>query len=233
MAKIEKEHVHHTEYEQCMFDHVFIDVDSCLVGIEGIDELAKLHRCVQEVEALTTKAMNGDIAFDSVFEKRLDLIHPHQHDLLYVAQKYVQHITPDALTVIDRLKRSGATVWLISGGYDEAIYPLADTFGIDRFHVFANHLIFASDGTYLDFDRQNPLCGAMGKRIIIEALKKAHVIRGTVAIIGDGMSEVEAKGIVDMCIGFGGHVVRDAVKHNADVFIENKSFKAVESVLFM
>lgn len=220
------------EYERCMFDHVFIDVDSCLVGIEGIDELARMNNCIDKVEKLTNDAMNGDVLFDTVFENRLTIIKPNTDNLLRVGKMYLENITPNACDIINRLKLGGATVWLISGGYDEAIYPLADFVGVERKHVLANHLIFNANDEYLGFDRTNPLCRQMGKRDCIAKLKEEGVLIGKVAIIGDGMSEMEAKGVVDMCIGFGGHVARDKVKNMADVFVTAKTFRALVPILF-
>ena len=233
MAKNEIErNTEYKEYERCRFDHVFIDVDSCLVGIEGIDELARMNNCIDEVEKLTKLAMNGDVPFDAVFENRLTIIKPHTDDLIRVGEMYLENITPNASDIIRRLKLGGVTVWLISGGYDEAIYPLADFVGVNRTHVLANHLLFNTNGEYQGFDCINPLCRKMGKRECITKLKEEGLVIGKVAIIGDGMSEMETKGIVDICIGFGGHVTRDKVKNRADVFITEPAFTALVPILF-
>lgn len=233
MVKKEIERItEHIEYERCMFEHVFIDVDSCLVGIEGIDELARMNNRIDEVEKLTKLAMNGDVPFDVVFENRLAIIKPHADDLLRVGEMYLKNITPNACDIIRRLKLGGATVWLISGGYDEAIYPLADFVGVDRTRVLANHLLFNTNEEYQGFDRTNPLCRKLGKRECIAKLKQEGLLNGKVAIIGDGMSEMETKGIVDLCIGFGGHVTRDKVKNSADVFITEPTFTALVPILF-
>ena len=233
MAKNEIErNTEYKEYERCMFDHVFIDVDSCLVGIEGIDELARMNNCIDEVEESTKAAMNGDVPFDTVFENRLAIIKPHAADLLRVGEMYLENITPNACDIIRRLKLGAATVWLISGGYDEAIYPLADFVGVERKNVLANHLVFNTNDEYQGFDRTNPLCRKMGKRECITKLKEEGLVIGKVAIIGDGVSEMETKGVVDMCIGFGGHVTRDKVKNRADVFITEPTFTALLPILF-
>jgi phosphoserine phosphatase len=176
--------------------------------------------------------MNGDVPFEEVFETRLLIVKPHVSDLAQVAAKYIDTITPYAFETIQKLKKGGAKVWLLSGGYDEAIIPLADYLGIGRDHVLANHLEFDAQGVYRDFDRTNPLCKKFGKRQIVEMLKGDGTIQGKVAIVGDGMSEMETKGIVDVCIGFGGHIIRENVKNMADIFVADKTFQALEPILF-
>lgn len=212
------------EYKKDMFDHVFIDVDSCLVNLEGIDELAQLHNCSAEVEGLTKAAMNGEILFEDVFSKRLEIIQPRKEDLETIGRQYLEAITPYAPEIIELLQRVGTTVWLISGGYDEVIYPLADYVGISRDHILANHLFFSVDGTYQGYDATNPLCRQFGKRACIKHLKEEVKITRKTAIIGDGVSEVEAKDVVDLCIGFGGYVIREKVRNEADIFVEEATF---------
>ena len=51
---------------------VVFDCDSTLSAIEGVDELAGEKR--DEVEALTRRAMNGELSLDQVYGERLDLI---------------------------------------------------------------------------------------------------------------------------------------------------------------
>lgn len=206
-----------------LYDHVLIDVDSCISGIEGIIKIAGRHGREQEITALTDAAMGGEVPLDSVFAKRLDAIDPVADDLTWLGQEYISHVTPYVREAVALLQYSGVDIMLMSGGYDEAIYPLADFLGIPRDHVYANHLQF-EDGAYAGFDDANPLCKPGGKRILIERLKETGILPGRIALIGDGVPEAEAKSVVDLCIGFGGHVTRNLVFDEADVFIHDKSF---------
>ena len=213
------------------FQTVLVDVDSCLAGIEGIDLLADMHGKKQEVEGLTAAAMNGEIPFDKVFGKRLDIIQPQNRDMEVVAARYIQTLTPDAFEVIHTLQEHGIDVWLVSGGYDEAIYPLARHLGIPQTRVYANHLFFDAQGNYAGLDAQNPLSGKSGKLALIENLRVKREISGKFGIVGDGASEVETHPVVDLCVGFGGHVARERVMNEADVFIEEKTFAALLPLL--
>lgn len=229
-----KEQLIYQEYKaqpKKRLDHVIFDVDSCLVAIEGIDELARMRNVYDQVAGLTRSAMNGEIGFDEVFAKRLDIINPRRNDLTEVGRQYVQNITAFAPQIIALLREAGTDVWLVSGGFDEAIYPLAAALGIDGDHVFANHLYFDEQGAYLNYDRDNPLAGNQGKRAVIAALKKEGKLDGKVAIIGDGMAEMETHDIVDVRIGYGGHVLRENVRANADVYVDDPSLFPLASIL--
>ncbi|MBI2113308.1 MAG: HAD-IB family phosphatase [Candidatus Wildermuthbacteria bacterium] len=207
---------------------LFVDVDSCITAIEGIDELARLHGREVKVAELTKKAMQGEVLLEEVFEKRLALINPRKEDLQKVAERYVETITPDAVEVIRILVGMGVEVRLISAGYQEAILPLAIHMGLAENKMHANSLYFNLEGEYSGFDRSNPLWQKNGKKKVIESLKqKREIPEGRIAIIGDGVSELETEPATDFRIGFGGHQIRDRVKELADVFIQANSFAAL------
>lgn len=204
---------------------LLVDVDSCTSSIEGIDLLAKIHGKEEEVAVLTRMAMNGEVAMDEIFERRLQMIGVRKEDLKKVAYQYLKTITADAFISLSILKASGVDIWFLSGGYDESIFPLAEHLGISKDHVFANTLFFEEDGNYAGFDRENPLWQKTGKKKAIDNLKREGRIKGgRVAIIGDAVSEAETAPVTDLRIGFGGHQDRQKVREMADVFVKAKTF---------
>lgn len=203
---------------------VFLDVDSCLTRIEGIDMLGEMHGKTDEIKKLTNLAMNGEVPLDEVFARRLSLIRPRQEDLEVVAREYIRTITQDAPEVIKALRSLGVDVRLISGGYDTAIFPLATHLGIPQTFVHANRLFFDKNGDYKGFDENNPLSKQGGKKTVIEHLRQDKSIWSLVAIVGDAVSELETKPATDFRVGFGGHVKRERVEDEADVFIKDPSF---------
>ena len=50
---------------------------------------------------------------------------------------------------------------------------------------------------------------------------------GRAAFVGDGVTDLETKPVVDLFIGFGGVAVRPKVKENAGVYVEDKDLRAV------
>lgn len=204
--------------------NLFVDVDSCASDIEGIDLLAEMNTKQAEVKKLTTAAMNGEIPFDAIFGLRLEMIQPKETDLINLGRLYLETITPRAKEVIKIAQYLGTNIFLMSGGYDQSIWPLADYLDIPRNQVFANHLFFDNHGSYIGFDTTNPLCGNGGKLHLIQQLKNQAQFPGLIGIIGDGISEVETKPAVNLCIGFGGHVTREKVQKEADIFLPQPTF---------
>lgn len=195
---------------------IFFDVDSTLVTIEGIDVLADGN---PEISALTDAAMNGEIALDQVYAKRLDAIRPTRAAVDELAARYVRSVVDGAHETIARLLAAGIVIHLITGGIEQAILPLAESLRIPTRNVHAVALQFDAAGTYHDFDRRSFLTRPGGKELVVRDIRaRSH---GKAAFVGDGVSDLEARSAVELFIGFGGVVVRQRVKENADLFVTN------------
>ncbi|MDO4776558.1 MAG: HAD-IB family phosphatase [Cardiobacteriaceae bacterium] len=212
-------------------DAVAFDCDSTLSSLEGIDELAALAGVREEVASLTDQAMNGDIPLEAVYGKRLDLIRPKRADLAHIAREYLATIVPGARETIAALQARGVAVAIVSGGLIDAILPLAHALGIAEENVFAVPLEFDGNGDYLGLPA-HPLATAHGKAEVIAAWKKRHGFK-QVVMVGDGMSDIAARaeGAADAVIGYGGVIVRDAVRKQADVFVADNDLRALLPLL--
>jgi HAD superfamily phosphoserine phosphatase-like hydrolase len=180
---------------------IIFDCDSTLVSIEGIDELARLKGVEKQIIPLTEQAMNGELAPEDVFKKRLEIIKPTKQELLELGQLYIKHLLPGTKDIIMRLKNQGIKIYIVSGGYDLPLHILADYLDIPRRNVHANIIHFTKNGEYAGLDESIPLWKKCGKEI-------------------DGVTDAEAKDAVDIFIGFGGVKKRDAVKKEAHIYLE-------------
>jgi phosphoserine phosphatase len=190
---------------------VFFDVDSTLVTIEGIDILGRGDPAIVE---LTEAAMNGEIPLEEVYARRLEMIRPTAADLDALAERYLASIVNGAPEVIAELQRDGTIVHLVTAGIEQAILPLAEALGVRNVH--AVRLRFTAGGAYEDFDRRSPLARAGGKSVVVQDVRART--KGKAAFVGDGASDLEAKGAVDLFVGFGGVSERDLVRANAGVY---------------
>ena len=197
---------------------LLFDCDSTLSAIEGIDELGRLRgpEVFKAVEEMTTKAMDGSTPMESIFAKRLDMIKPTLKELESIGQKYIQQVEPTALDTIKKLKAAGWTVMIVSGGFTQAIRPLAQYLGIER--VEAVELRFNTDGSYAGYVESCPTAKSKGKNVVALKLRDEFKAYQTV-LVGDGASDLEVKGDVDKMIGFGRYTPRPKVKAGADAFI--------------
>lgn len=199
-------------------DGIIFDCDSTLSSIEGIDELAAAKNCKAQIAALTNQAMNGEVPLEAVYSKRLDIIRPRKADVLALAEHYLATQTLGSKALIASLQAAGIQVGIVSGGLRDAILPLAKALGIAEANVFAVGLAFDAAGNYQAV-LPSPLTTAGGKREIVAQWKAAQQLK-TVYLIGDGMSDVAAKGVdaADEVIGYGGVIAREKVKNAVSYF---------------
>jgi phosphoserine phosphatase len=199
---------------------VCFDCDSTLSAIEGIEELARLRHpdVVAKVEAMTTAAMNGDVRVEDVFRLRLDIVQPTATDAATIGRRYVETIEPTAEATVARLMAANWTCVIVSGGFRQAIQPLADRLKIQR--IEAVDLYFGANGRYAGFDADAPTARSGGKPEIMRRLREEFKPERLV-MVGDGVSDLEAKPAVDLFVGFGRYAVRERVKREAAIFVHS------------
>ena len=88
---------------------IVLDADSTIAGIEGIDWLAARRGADTQraVEALTTRAMDGELALEAVYGERLRIIRPTADDLTALGDAYRAAVAPgapDAITALQALQ---------------------------------------------------------------------------------------------------------------------------------
>lgn len=199
---------------------ICFDCDSTLSAIEGIDELARVRgpEVFAKVEEQTREAMDGMIPVEAVFGRRLQVIQPEQAHITAIGRRYIETIEPTALVTVTQLKAAGWTPIIVSGGFRPIIAPLAAHLGIGR--IEAVDLYFDAQGNYAGYDEKFPTTRSGGKPEIIQALK-AELKPARLVMVGDGVSDLETKPVVDLFVGFGRYVVRDKVKTGAAAFVKS------------
>lgn len=204
------------------FDIVCFDCDSTLSHIEGIDELAKQAGLGAEMAELTNQAMDGLVALEQIYDQRLSLIRPDKQAIDCLADLYIEQQVDGVTEVFAQLLKVGKQVHIISGGIRQSILPLAAKLGLPPENVHAVELIFDSEGQYQDFDRSSPLARSGGKA---EVCRKLNTEQNSMVMIGDGQTDLESKQAGACFVGFGGVVIRPAVKAGADYYIEASSLQ--------
>jgi len=118
---------------------VAFDMDSTLIQVEVIDELARLHGVYEQVAEITRRAMAGELDFQESFRARAMLLKGMSRTALDEVADNVA-LTEGAETLINALKHFGYTIALLSGGFQFVGDRLKTRLGID--HVHANTLVF-------------------------------------------------------------------------------------------
>ena len=205
------------------FGTVVFDCDSTLASIEGIDELARAHR--DEIAALTDAAMRGELRLEAVYGRRLAIVRPTRQALDALGRRYVEALVPDARETVAALADEGIATRVVSGGLRPAVVALAAALGIPDAHVAAVDVRLDARGDWLGYDEASPLARSGGKRdLLARWLDDAP---RPVMLVGDGITDLEARPVVDCFVAFAGVVGRTPVLQGADAVVRSLSLAPV------
>lgn len=221
------------------YQTIIFDCDSTLTRIEGIDELARLKGLDAHIAAMTRRAMDGELPLEEVYQVRLDMLTPTRAELKSVAQRYITECVPDARETIAMLRAHGRDVFVVSAGLEPCVIEFARWLGVRRECVQAVRLQYDQlAGEWHRFHAQQyrgnpaervigltatPLVQQSGKRDLIASLLK----RARSLLVGDGMNDWAARDAVNLFVGFGGVVRREAVERAAEVYLIAPTLAAI------
>lgn len=199
---------------------VFLDCDSTLSAVEGVDELARRHGV--DVDALTDDAMAGRVPLESVYRRRLELIRPTAEDFAWLADLYAQTVVPGARELVDVLTTLRIDCHVISGGLRPAVLPFALSlgFGADRVHAVPYPV---DDPDPARIACAHPLARGGGKPVTIARVCSGGPARAARMLVGDGQSDLEGATECGLFVGFGGVVDRPEVRAASEVFLTTGS----------
>lgn len=163
------------------------DMDSTMIGVECIDELADYAGRKAEVAAVTEQAMRGELDFEGALDARVALLKGLDAGLIDRCHDERVRPTPGARALVRTMRAHGGYCLLVSGGFSLFADRVAATIGFDA--VCSNDLHIA-DGV-LAGTVGRPILGAEGKR---QALLETAMARGipfaeTLAV-GDGANDI-------------------------------------------
>ncbi|XP_015079694.1 phosphoserine phosphatase, chloroplastic isoform X2 [Solanum pennellii] len=200
---------------------VCFDVDSTVCIDEGIDEFAEFCGAGKAVAEWTARAMNGSVPFEEALAARLSLINPSLSQLQDFLRR-PPRLSPGIDLLVKKLKDNDKDVYLVSGGFRQMINPVASILGVPLENIFANQILFGSNGEYVGFDKNEPTSRRGGKATAVQQIRKAHGYKSLV-MIGDGATDLEARmpGGADLFICYGGIQLRESVAAKADWLVFN------------
>nr|WP_250893740.1 phosphoserine phosphatase SerB [Croceibacterium selenioxidans] len=124
--------------------HLFVsDMDSTMIGQECIDELADFAGIKEKIAAITERAMQGELDFESALRERVGLLSGLEESA--ISRCLVERIVPmpGARTLVATLKHHGCRTVLVTGGFHHFADPVAEDLGFER--VVANRLAVSQD----------------------------------------------------------------------------------------
>ncbi len=201
------------------FRGVVLDCDGTLSSIEGIDALAAgAHEA--EIEALTARAMRGEVPLEEVYGRRLEIVRPDRARVERLGSQYIAALQPGAHTLVRGLREAGIAVRIMSGGLRPAVAALGRELGIEGDDVAAVDIFFSADGAYAGFDTASPLARSGGKPEVLARWLAGEGGRPPlprpVLVVGDGATDLEARPPADAFAAYTGVFRREAVVEGAD-----------------
>ncbi|KUJ71560.1 phosphoserine phosphatase SerB [Thiomicrospira sp. WB1] len=187
------------------------DMDSTLIGIECVDEIADMLGIKPQVAAITEAAMRGELKFEESLTERVALLEGLETQALDRVMQERLFLNPGAEAWIDGLKARNIAFALVSGGFTYFTDRLKDRLKLD--HTQANVLEVMDDR--LTGRVKGAIVGAEAKATFLTSLCAQYQIdcRQTIAI-GDGANDLKMMHAAGLSIAY--HA-KPAVQAQADV----------------
>lgn len=163
------------------------DMDSTMIGQECIDELADEAGFGDRVRAITARAMNGELDFDSALKERVRLLRGLDRAVIDRVLEQRITLTPGGPDLLATMKTGGAQTALVSGGFTDFTQAVAAKLGFDTHR--ANQLMWDKDT--LTGEVATPILGRDAKVTALHELTAQHGILPQDAIaVGDGANDL-------------------------------------------
>lgn len=164
---------------------VVLDMDSTLIRIEVIDELARAAGVGADVARITERAMLGEMDYDESLRQRVGLLKGLDVAVLDRLAADLP-LTDGAETLVRVLKRLGYKIAVISGGFSRAAEALKRRLGVD--YAYSNNLEVA--GGKLTGRVVGPIVNGQRKAELLETIAQAEgVLLDQVIAVGDGAND--------------------------------------------
>ena len=202
------------------FKLIAFDMDSTLINIECVDEIADAVGRKAEVAAITEAAMQGHITdYKESLRQRVALLQGvtlAQMDQIYQERL---RLNPGAAELVAACKQAGLKVLLVSGGFTHFTDRIRDRLGID--FTRANQLEVADGaltGRMVD-QSWGDICDGTEKRtMLLHTCAQLGIDPSQAIAMGDGANDLPMMGVAGLSVAY--HA-KPAVREQAKVSIES------------
>lgn len=181
------------------FKLVAMDMDSTLITIECIDEIADMQGLKPQVAEITEAAMRGEIEFQESLIRRVGLLKGLEASALQRVYDQRLQLSLGAENMLKQLQQAGLKTLLVSGGFTFFTDRMKSRLNLDYTH--ANVLEIIDDkltgkviGTIVDADEK--------KRTVEKVCAELGVSPQQTIVMGDGANDLKMMGIAGLSVAF-------------------------------
>jgi len=197
------------------------DMDSTLISIECIDEIADFANLKPQVAEITERAMQGELDFNSSLIERVSLLKGLETGVLDKVYNDRLEVNPGGKELIDFLNSKSIKSAVVSGGFTYFTDRLASDIGLD--YSRANTL--GVDEGKLTGKTQGSIINATAKAEFVKELCiKYKLSTEQVIVAGDGANDLEMMNIAGVSVAY--HA-KPLVAKQADISINYKGLDKI------
>ncbi len=207
------------------FQLVAMDMDSTLITIECIDEIADMQGLKPQVAEITEAAMRGEIAFAESLLRRVALLKGLDASALERVYDERLRLSDGAEAMLAAVKAAGLKTLLVSGGFTFFTDRLRERLGLDYSNANSLEII---DGK-LTGHVHGAIVDAEAKRETVNTVCDQLGIHASQAIVmGDGANDLQMMSIAGLSVAFR---AKPVVRQQADVAINFSGLDGLLKVL--
>jgi phosphoserine phosphatase len=186
------------------FKLVAFDMDSTLINIECVDEIAEAAGRKAEVAAITEAAMRGEIAdYKDSLRRRLALLAGVPQAALEAVYSQHLQLNPGVETFVNACRAAGLKTLLVSGGFTFFSDRVRQRLGLDFARANVLEIVEGRlTGQLIDRPWGDIVDGAEKRRVVLEVCELMGIAPEQAIAVGDGANDLPMMGVAGLSIAY-------------------------------